>query len=484
VRRRGAAAAVALVLGVGCSKDPAVAPVVDAGPDGGADPEGSLRKGSRLVPRLYTTSDGLTSYRGMFDTKLGVPCYPSKFLDGSDRCEPSLTSNHGDLSYSDAACSRPAVPKQVVSFPSCDVPKFVFVSDAKASEDPCEPPRHSLFRILGEVTAATAYTKTGDACTATTGAAQDLVELEPMAATEVVKLTPAVDSFASGLGIDVFVGDDGSRFPTSSLSDRKRGDAQCFPQRAADGQLRCLPYSAIAEAGFLDQGCTIPAFGAMQCAPSSADASLIVRSIPEKAAGCEPLRHAVHQRGAKRAGRATYSGTTGACVGPQDWSDGDLFDLGPEVESASFPALEELELGGTRIVQFTRGVSRSAMIGQGTTLFDRTTDVECEFTIAADGKLRCLAGRRLHYSDPECRTMIIAEFGACEKVPKYGTTAEETCPPKTHVFAAGAKLPDKTKTFFKHSGGCSEQSGLATAAYAVGPEVAPETFAEGVLTPE
>lgn len=95
--------------------------------------------------------------------------------------------------------------------------------------------------------------------------------------------------------------------------------------------------------------------------------------------------------------------------------------------------------------------------------WDSQRQEDCSFTLAADGKMRCLPpGNEFRYfADAQCNTPMVMMQGACSP-PKYGTSATEAAcgldAPSTHVFAIGG--PTSPAMIYGKSG---------SACFAIGP---------------
>src|SRR5690606_24240525 len=110
---------------------------------------------------------------------------------------------------------------------------------------------------------------------------------------DLVKIEQVIEPLSPAIGVLTYVGDDGSRFPSSYLADRARGDAQCQQGSVSDGTMRCVPASGATAVGYTDPGCTQPAVVAATCAKPDDPNAPYVKTITPVACVAKATVHQV-----------------------------------------------------------------------------------------------------------------------------------------------------------------------------------------------
>lgn len=119
--------------------------------------------------------------------------------------------------------------------------------------------------------------------------------------------------------------------------------------------------------------------------------------------------------------------------------------------------------------------------------WDSQRQEDCSFTLAGDGKMRCLpAGSDFRYFvDAQCQTPMVMMQGACS-APKYGISATEAAcgldAPTTHVYAIGG--PTSPAMIYGKSGSSCFAIGPTTPDwqyYSVGAEIPADSFVAATI---
>lgn len=145
--------------------------------------------------------------------------------------------------------------------------------------------------------------------------------------------------------------------------------------------------------------------------------------------------------------------------------------------------------GGGAPVDHVSGTRLRANVlaGDGAKLFeswlDRELNVDCAFTHAEDGKLRCLPADSdaRFYSDADCKAPVLVRAPS-SAMPKYILSTGQGCGKQVYAIDPGASIPP-AKLFVRGEDGlCSSLSTPAGTLYSAGPKLAPAAFVEATST--
>jgi hypothetical protein len=169
---------------------------------------------------------------------------------------------------------------------------------------------------------------------------------------------------------------------------------------------------------------------------------------------------------------------------PDGGQNGDAGDAGAEVDADAGSPFGEptcTPKSGTRIKQ------KWFVAPGGTRLFSGMYDSElkatCKFSMAGDGKYRCLPDGRagsLKYSDPECSEPSMENLSTCD-VPTYWRASHpDTCGYRYSVYYVGAKEAPGTTHYEKRGADCVA-SDLSDNDYYALTAIHDSTFVEATL---
>ena len=151
--------------------------------------------------------------------------------------------------------------------------------------------------------------------------------------------------------------------------------------------------------------------------------------------------------------------------------------------TSSLPATARVGKGGGRLVPALVSSGASAALALG--WHDKERDADCTFTLASDGKLRCLptgAEANVFFTDSECKSRsLVAVLGpvACAGAARFARVSSKTCPTTTRVYALGTEPRNLTTASIETSPGhCPKLQGVNNALDAT--EVDPAGLVEGV----
>jgi hypothetical protein len=438
-----------------------------ATPDGGSstpDMGSSMPEymsGSRLRVQTVQTADGANGFYSWYDSQLATDCYSAAVSDGSTRCVP-WTSLGTSTRYSDtncqsllaeAYCARGPTPKFASEYGAGCVgeqfhpvlgvysgPRF-YGSSGQCSSDPTSSTSYTYFNI-GAKLAPSAFV-----------GAPPPAQSPPYG--RLIRLTT---TFADGA------------FEAGAWHDTKL-DMDCWFNTAGDGSERCLPSSWGATGQFFaDASCTT-----MLGSISSCDAST-VRFVADSSRTSfyevtGPHAGSVWQKNGTQC--TPYSGTTAVAldVKPVSLSDFVAATLGVDATQS-----------GTRIQR--RMTTSADGARQPRSWYDAQLGVECGFSIAGDGKLRCmptdLASVDEFRADIGCKQPLA--WGTRDGFKyAYGVQENANCAttPPTY-YQLGALY---SGTVYLASGtSCSKYDSPPAGLYTLGSAIPVTTFVEGTLT--
>ncbi|MBX3192130.1 MAG: hypothetical protein KF819_34395 [Labilithrix sp.] len=444
--------------------------------------------GSRLRAR-YVTGGGARELVAFFDTARNEECTFQAAADGTMRCLPSAVTSVGTgasgWAFSDAECRQRAVVLGACARET----KYV----ATTRLDGCgDGPVTSIRPVLTPATSM--YTANGSTCTI-----QPAISLQgAFTLGDEIPFSQFVDAevatFAAGdVAERVAVASDGARqhlgFRIDSL------DADCTFQVMADGVTRCVPTAFSVQLLYADSACTKAV------------------AVLESSTSC-PSTRVFRDRGLDLAcdGARAIFGVAPETDGPAEESffvpnsssmTCTTFNTrfsGHTVRhltniTASLPSAARRGVGEGRLVPALVEGARSADLVRG--YHDVERSVDCTFTRAADGKLRCLPTgpeARLFFADPSCRSpgRLAAFTGSASCADSGGSNARVTSGPScgeppesavTRVYALGSERRNVVDASLETSPGrCARVAGVNGVADAF--ELDPALFVEGTIVTE
>jgi hypothetical protein len=437
--------------------------------------------GSRLHPRFWGTSDGFRQFIGWHDSQRNEDCSFAAAADGTQRCMPN-TNVSVNVFFSDLGCTKP-----IAQSPSCQPPSYVFGRDGTFSA--CAA--NQLFPVTGSATiGAQVYAKTAAGCLPLTPSHGAYVTLGPQVDyTGFVAATVSKASASTRLVPYVLTADDGAVqrcAPAQTTAFDRVYDTQrnedCQLGYAADGLTRCLPRAKGSGTTFSDAKCTMPAFPVtMGCGA----APMYGLTSDMSACGSPPVSHLFNLGTALASAFVNVTNAGGGMTCQPDKQTATFYAPGTEIAAASFVEEKEMSLGNGRLRARMYVTSDGLQQFRGS--FDDTQlSLECNFTIAADGQVRCLPEKRSSivdgFSDPKCMTPlnVVAAVGSATcpaTAPGYAAQLDSNCPGGTHIFAVGAKA-NVTTAYSNTSGTCMPlMLNPSYTFFAVGSEIAPTMFA-------
>jgi hypothetical protein len=239
---------VSLVSGAaGCESDEAS----DGEPSGGTQIEPT--SGSRL--EVHSWSDGqVRLFDTMFDSELDVPCRFQVAADGEQRCLPTQEpgTDFVTVVFADAAC------QEAVAYASatCNEVQSYAVDTPRAGR--CDEEGPIVYRVGSKVAAPEmvfGWLPDGSCGETLVQGEPQFYELAGVAPSEFVSAEIEVIDRDDELGVEMFVGSDGSRVP-SGLHDVARGSL-CWPVSMGPSREGfCLGNMAFAASAFSDAACS------------------------------------------------------------------------------------------------------------------------------------------------------------------------------------------------------------------------------------
>jgi hypothetical protein len=245
-----------LLLGVVCLVSGAAGCESDEANDG--EPSGGTQiepvAGSRL--EVHSWSDGrIRLFDTMFDSELEVPCRFQVAADGEHRCLPTQEpgTDFVTVAFTDAGCQEAVA---YVSSASCSEAQSYAVDTPRAGR--CDEEGPIVYRVGSKVAAPETvfgWLPDGSCGETLVSGEPQFYALEGVAPTEFVSAEIEVVERDEELGVEVFVGSDGSR-ALNSLHDVARGDT-CWPLSVSPSREGvCLGSMAFATSVYSDAACS------------------------------------------------------------------------------------------------------------------------------------------------------------------------------------------------------------------------------------
>jgi hypothetical protein len=450
----------------------------------GADHVVPAVSGTRLRARFITAGDA-RELVGFYDSLRQEECTFQRVDGGRRRCIPETLGFSPIGAYADPACQIPVgIPTQPCG------------ADAKyaltyAYDGGCGTPNTAqLRRVGGRADARYAPGPAGCAPQPIAPGSPDAIVLG-----EIVPWTEFVDAEEANApdapGETILVASDGARqhlgFRLESL------DVSCTYRAMTDGKARCMPEGPTGPVAYSDPDCTkgsfVSDYGSGGCG-SSSTGFWLAQARDGRSCGTIRAVYSLAESSSSASGDdatayAVSGGDDAACAATPSRSYGSRRAIVADL-TASLPVAARGS-GSGRLVPALVAHRGSTELGPG--FHDTERDVDCSFTLASDGKLRCLpngAESTFFFTDGACgspsRVAVSREpCGAFE--PRFARLTSQTCPPTTRVFALGAEPRTLTDVSTETAPGrCAKVAGLGGGFDAT--EVAPAEFVEGARVTE
>jgi hypothetical protein len=416
------------------------------------------KSGSRIGVHDVETADGARAFYRFYDGQLGVDCYNSFSVNGTSRCVPwdvlGTSNRYADPGCSDllavGSCSMAGPPRYAAIYTGCGEAEYhpilgafsgqLYYSAGHCGMDPSAPGSSTYYRI---------------------GSALPSSALVPVAVAPKpgsARLAPITAAFS-----------DGASGPYG-WHDTQLG-VDCWFQAATDGTQRCFPtFFGSTGSFYADAGCTQPLASASSCWVSQTR-----YVVPAPAS---PPYGTVYATGSQHTGAAWFK--SGAQCTPYTPPQGFLL---LEVTPASIQSFVAGTLGvdaarsGSRVQ--VRVVSGPAGERQSGGFHDTQLGADCTFSVAADGKLRCLPTMGLvgtYYADPSCaQPLAWGAYGPAQ----YAASSDPTrCAPSQYYSLASSYAGS---VYLKSGSSCFVGNSPPSLLYLVGAAVAVDRFAEGTV---
>lgn len=490
---------VTLAAAAGCSSTDEQASAAAAAASNAWNAVPAPVSGTRLRAR-FVTGGGARELVGFRDSLRNEDCTFQPAEPGATRCLPAtLTANIGGGGFSDAACTIP-----LASVPACS-PDTKYAIVYRFDAGTCSG-RPNAAEIRNVVASSSRYVMGTGGCTPSPPAA-----LAGSAALGDVlswaDFVSAVETIVPGdpIAEKVLIAADGAR---QHLGFRiQKLDVDCMFQLMPDGITRCVPDGPGGAVMYTDSACTKPSFvndyasgpcvkaaGKLWLEPSigTCGGARAVYSLSESRGGDVAPYDDLYTPSISGSGSGSASvtctsrGGGGASSSPaRRGIDADL--------TSSLPTAARVGGGDGRLVPALVATSATAVIPTPSALalgwHDNERDVDCTFTLATDGKLRCLPtgpAATVFFTDTTCsspsRVAVLGEV-PCAGTGRFGRVATPTCPVTTRVYALGTERRNLTSASTETSPGrCPTFPGVTNALDAT--EVDPAGFVEGLPVTE
>jgi hypothetical protein len=478
-----------------------------AGSDGASGPfPPASGSGSRLKARTWVAEGGvrLPDTEGdarrqvWFDTKLGVPCV----FEGSDAAmtctpvaafsDPSSNTGLPLLGFVDAACQGPRVclgPQwpagQAYRDAACTAgTRYVRLARAPDPNNPSASPLSDIFTLGAPLAVTTWYLQqfgdpsTCDAAPAPSGPGVFSVG-RALAQTEFVAAHVERVDTGHRLSYMQIVADDGAR-ERIGWYDATLG-ATCTLGPGRDQKLFCAPTvdpnpndSMVLPGMFTDPACMTAAIYTVATAGFVSGPSSLQGSAPDS----------YYRVGPQATGLYQLAGGVCMKVGDNTGDGASHFrSVLDEVPLTGLDAFSEVLVGSGQLQIATWVDADGATEILSSSLSDTTAAAPCTLAPMADGKTRCLPPwNDTRYGDMSCTPASALISGV--NTGYAGKWSGDECTGGYELFHVGAELPTPVDVYGADGTGnecfvIAQQSTMA--AYSVGDEISPTTFAEAQL---
>ena len=487
--------------------------------NGGASPGGgngaatvvgtSAVSGTRLRVKSITGA-GAREVVAFHDMERDEDCTFQRAESGRTRCYPATVQGNQSGLFSDAACKVPAynaVP------PTCaDTAKYAVTITYTGN---CSTADNSELRKLADPKTPT-YTLGPSGCSPSSTLPPNPGRPVTVPLGDVVPWTSFVEATEMTIpgpivSEKILVTPDGAKQHLSFRDDKL--DAECTFALMADGVTRCVPNAMEAPVYYGDSNCTKPFAvndysnnGGPCTAPGSSARSTNLWLEPSDSQ-CGGIKN-VFRLGTYD---STASGTSvfqWQMEYPSGGGGGGLPGTTPQATCSSAGQLG-INNNNYRLITDTLNTSlpTTARVGSGTDRLvpafiwppgsemlvagwhDTMNDVDCTFTLASDGKMRCLpvaSTGAILFTDGTCTSpgrVAVLSDPSCIGVHRYAREVSTACPPTTTIYSLGGDAHDLTNvSVLTSSGQCGKvaQAGAALDATLVDPS----QFVEGVAAVE
>ena len=420
----------------------------------------SAVSGSRLRVKSIT-GGGAREVVAFHDMERNEDCTFQRAESGRTRCYPTTVQANQSGLFTDAACK---VPAYVAAAPACTDTVTYGVTISYTGN--CSTGELSELRKLAAPTTPT-YTLGPSGCAPARTAPPSPGGVTTVPLGDVVPWT----SFVEGTEMvvpgpivseKIIVTADGAK-QHLAFRDDKLG-IECTFALMADGMTRCVPAAMEAPVLYSDASCS-KAFAVNDysnsgaCSPSGAAAITANLWLEPSESQCGGIRN-VFRLG-------TYDGTAtgtsiyqwqfqsqGGSFPPQTTCStaGQLgnysssFRLITDTLNASLPMTGRVGSGSDRLVPAFVWPPGSGTLVPG--WHDTMNDVDCTFTLASDGKTRCLpvaSTGAILFTDGTCTSpgrVAVLSDPSCIGVRRYAREVSTTCPPTTAIYSLGADAHD------------------------------------------
>ena len=447
--------------------------------------------GTRLRATYITSAEGARQFTGWFDTERKEACQFQVAEDQKLRCLPTAGLAIFTGVYSDAKCTVQLASTDPTR--TCEV--GTTVSQDTYGNDQCgqRPKRQilALAKFEGPV-----YRPGASGCTATprTAGAVYFAMGASIPAASFVEGTETLEPGAELVAKHI-VASDGAREHRGWKLKGLYED--CAFEVMGDGETRCLPNGAPGQELFSDSSCGLVAGAAVindyggNGGPCSVPTPSVWLRRNEAKGACEPVS-AIFSVG--------YTVTSGKLYQKNTYDDrcqerdsnyssyGRVVHLGDDL-TPTLPRTARISASGGRLVAALVATPGSRQLVPG--WHDTVLRADCVFSIAADGKTRCLpvgARAAILYKDTACKgteRVAALESPACTADTTafaLEPSAAGTCPSTTRVYSLGAVQDLTVASTPTITGQCARLAGPKNVFNVT--EMAPTEFVEGVATTE
>jgi hypothetical protein len=439
--------------------------------------------GTRLRAKLVVAGDS-REHVGFYDLERKEDCTFQRTADERMRCLPAWIPYQPNGVFSDPACQN-----ATGSLPTAtcgDAPKYVMTFE---SGNGCGVSKPAGLRTVVDA-ASPRYVRGPAGCTLQPASSSAPPVVAVGDAVPLSAFVEAVETVIPGGSVaeTVLSATDGARQHLGFRSETLGAD--CTFQIMADGETRCLPEGRTGPVMYSDSACTTASFVidyessgsctertkfwlARQPATASCRAVRAVYSL--RASTGSSSEDAYSEGDAEADGSSTCNSNESGQYGGRRAIDADL--------TSSLAIAKRIGSGSGRLVPALIAQPGTSSLVRG--WHDNERNVDCSFTLASDGKTRCLpAGgfATIFFTDTACkspsRVVVSTESSCFPMASPFARVTSTTCPPTTRVFALGTarrSLPEaSTET---GPGRCARVAGLSNAFDAT--ETDPSGFVEG-----
>jgi hypothetical protein len=434
------------------------------------------KSGSRIHLLHWSSDDGADGAQVFWDTTLGAECRWIYASDEKYHCLPRDNVFYYPARFADSECTRPVFTHAITA---CGAPPAYL----RSPTENLTCPTASVLRRLGQRLAGREYFfhAVDGTCASVPHrlrADEELYEFgEEVPVSDFVAGSLRMGTVREKFAALLIEGEDGSRglFGYRDL----KGGFDCAVSVAADGMLRCLPFTVGTTGAFVDESCSM-------------SAGLGSRF------SCQPARSFLAESRANACGRRTSIFKAGERLssGYEMFPDGcstdfasvylDYWTSGLQVDPATFVPAASSIMESSRRLRAQVVTTPAGAVPSGA-LWDAKLGVDCSPWLLADGTYRCVSFPLVStaslntFADDQCTMPVAPDLGSsvagrCSAT--YGFSADAAvCPLLFHLFAI-EKAPFKGVVFTKNGGACVATPASPTPVHLVGPEVDPAEFVE------